>query len=51
METRSSYVIVGTFVLFMLAALFAFVIYVAKIQLDEAVLPYHIFFSDFGAVS
>lgn len=45
METRSSYVIVGTFVLFMLAALFAFVIYVAKIQLDEAVLPYHIFFS------
>lgn len=45
METRSSYVIVGTFVLFMVAAIFAFVIYIAKIQLDAVVVPYHIYFS------
>ncbi len=45
METRSSYVIVGTFVLVMVAALFAFVIYVAKVQLDDVRMAYHVFFT------
>lgn len=45
METRSSYVIVGTFVLAMIAALFAFVIYIAKVQFDDVNYDYHIFFT------
>jgi phospholipid/cholesterol/gamma-HCH transport system substrate-binding protein len=45
METRASYVIVGTFVLLMVAALFAFVIYVAKVQFDEVRYSYHSYFS------
>lgn len=45
METRSSYVIVGTFVLAFVAAIFAFVIYIAKVQFDEAVVPYYSYFS------
>jgi len=45
METRSSYVIVGSFVLAMIAAVFAFVIYIAKVQLDEVNLDYHVFFT------
>lgn len=44
METRSSYVVVGSFVLLMVAALFVSIIYIAKIQLDEVTLPYHIYF-------
>lgn len=44
METRSSYVIVGTFVLAMVVLLFASVIYIAKIQFDEVTVPYHIYF-------
>ena len=45
METRASYVIVGSFVLAMIALLFVMVIYIAKIQLDEVKLPYHVYFS------
>lgn len=44
METRSSYVIVGTFVLLMVAALFAFVVFIAKVQFDETNVPYHVYF-------
>lgn len=44
METRSSYVVVGTFVLAMVVLLFASVIYIAKIQFDEVTVPYHIYF-------
>jgi len=45
METRSSYVIVGSFVLVMLAALFAFVIFIAKVQLDSVNYDYDIYFA------
>jgi phospholipid/cholesterol/gamma-HCH transport system substrate-binding protein len=45
METRASYVIVGSFVLAMIVALFAFIIYTAKVQFDQVTLPYHIYFS------
>ncbi len=44
METRSSYVIVGTFVLLMVAALFAFIVFIAKVQFDETNVPYHVYF-------
>jgi phospholipid/cholesterol/gamma-HCH transport system substrate-binding protein len=45
METRSSYVIVGSFVLAMIAALFAFIIYIAKVEFDQVSTNYHVFFS------
>lgn len=44
METRSSYVIVGTFVLTMVVVFFASIIYIAKVQFDEVTVPYHIYF-------
>ncbi len=45
METRASYTLVGAFVLALVAALFVFVVWLAKIQFDRASQPYHIFFS------
>ncbi len=44
METRASYVVVGTFVLAMIVMLFGFVVYIAKVQFDEVTLPYHVYF-------
>lgn len=44
METRASYVVVGTFVLAMIVMLFGSVVYIAKIQFDQVTLPYHIYF-------
>jgi len=45
METRASYTLVGAFVLALAAALFIFVVWLAKIQLDGAVQRYYIFFT------
>lgn len=45
METRASYTLVGAFVLALMAALFVFVVWLAKIQFDRASQPYHIFFT------
>lgn len=45
METRASYILVGSFVLTLLLALFAFTVWVAKIQLEESRQPYRIFFT------
>lgn len=45
METRASYILVGSFVLAMLAGLFAFTIWVAKIQLEETRDTYFILFT------
>lgn len=45
METRASYAIVGTFVLSMIAALFAFIIFIAKVQFDQVSVPYYVYFS------
>lgn len=44
METRASYTLVGAFVLALLAALFVFVAWLAKIQFDRAIQDYYIFF-------
>ncbi|MFI4988189.1 MAG: MlaD family protein [Alphaproteobacteria bacterium] len=44
METRASYLIVGSFVLVLIAAAFAFVIWLAKIQLNETYTLYNIDF-------
>ena len=35
METRASYILVGSFVLVLLAALFGFTVWIAKVQLEE----------------
>jgi len=45
METRASYTVVGAFVLALFAALFVFVIWLAKVQLDQASQPYYIYFT------
>jgi phospholipid/cholesterol/gamma-HCH transport system substrate-binding protein len=45
METRASYTLVGAFVLALLAGLFVFVIWLARIQLTQSVQPYHIYFT------
>ncbi|WP_448188299.1 MlaD family protein [Azospirillum sp. sgz301742] len=45
METRASYILVGSFVLTLLLALFAFTVWVAKIQLEETRQPYYIYFT------
>ncbi len=45
METRASYILVGSFVLTLLLGLFVFTVWVAKIQLEESRQPYHIFFT------
>lgn len=45
METRASYILVGSFVLALLAGLFAFSIWIAKVQLERSRDAYHIFFT------
>ncbi|HYH36680.1 MAG TPA: MlaD family protein [Azospirillum sp.] len=45
METRASYILVGSFVLTLIAGLFGFTVWVAKIQLEESRQPYRIFFT------
>ncbi|MFM2043921.1 MAG: hypothetical protein RLY86_2497 [Pseudomonadota bacterium] len=45
MENRASYTLVGAFVLSLVAAMFVFVVWLAKVQLNEAIQPYHIFFT------
>lgn len=45
MESRASHLLVGSFVLTLIAALFIFVLWAAKIQLEETQTPYHIYFS------
>ena len=45
MENRASYILVGSFVLALLAGLFVFAAWVAKVQLEEARQPYNIFFT------
>lgn len=45
METRASYAVVGSFVLVMVAALFAFLVFITKAQFDNVTQPYHIYFS------
>jgi phospholipid/cholesterol/gamma-HCH transport system substrate-binding protein len=49
METRASYIAVGSFVLLVSAALIGFVIWIGKVQFDEVTDRYRILFS--GAVS
>jgi len=45
METKASYTIVGAFVLSLIAGLFVFVVWLAKVQLDQTDQPYFIFFT------
>ncbi len=45
METRTSHILVGGFVLTLLAGLLAFTAWVAKIQLEETRQPYRIYFT------
>lgn len=45
METRASYILVGSFVLILIAGLFAFAVWVAKVQLEEQRQPYRIYFT------
>ncbi|WP_431859358.1 MlaD family protein [Azospirillum sp.] len=45
METRASYILVGSFVLTLIAGLFGFTVWVAKIQLEESRQPYRIYFT------
>jgi phospholipid/cholesterol/gamma-HCH transport system substrate-binding protein len=45
METRASYVLVGSFVLAMLAGIFVFTVWVAKVQFEESREPYLIYFT------
>ncbi|OYQ34148.1 hypothetical protein CHU95_11850 [Niveispirillum lacus] len=42
METRANYTAVGAFVLALAAAAFIFIIWLAKVQFDKAIQPYHI---------
>lgn len=45
METRASYTLVGAFVLALAAALFVFVVWLARVQLTDDRQPYHIDFT------
>lgn len=45
METRASYILVGSFVLALFAGLFVFTVWVAKVQLEETRQPYRIYFT------
>lgn len=45
METRASYILVGSFVLTLLLGLLGFTAWVAKIQFEEARQPYYIYFT------
>ncbi len=49
METRASYILVGTFVLTLIAGLFAFVLWLAKVELRDERTYYYIYFP--GSVS
>ena len=49
METKASHLVIGTFVLIAVAGIFAFVIWLAKLQIDREFSEYHVFFD--GAVS
>jgi phospholipid/cholesterol/gamma-HCH transport system substrate-binding protein len=46
METRANHLIIGSFVLLFVAAAFAFIIWVAKIQIDQEFAHYDIVFAD-----
>jgi phospholipid/cholesterol/gamma-HCH transport system substrate-binding protein len=45
METRASYILVGSFVLALLAGLFVFTAWIAKVQFEETRSPYYIYFT------
>jgi len=45
METRASYILVGSFVLTFLIGLLIFTVWVAKIQIEETRQPYYIYFT------
>lgn len=45
MENRASYILVGSFVLALLAGLFVFMAWVAKVQLEETRQPYRVYFT------
>ncbi|HYG86219.1 MAG TPA: MlaD family protein [Azospirillum sp.] len=45
METRASYILVGSFVLILLLGLLGFTAWVAKVQLEETRQPYYIYFT------
>ena len=49
METRASYILVGSFVLGLIAAAFAFVVWLASVQFEEVPMRYVIYFE--GGVS
>ena len=49
METKASHLVIGTFVLLVVAGIFGFVVWLAKLQIDREFAEYHIFFD--GAVS
>jgi phospholipid/cholesterol/gamma-HCH transport system substrate-binding protein len=44
METRANHLLIGSFVLIMVAGLFGFVIWLAKVEVDQEFAYYHIFF-------
>ena len=44
METRANHLLIGTFVLVMVAAVFGFVVWLAKVDVDSEFASYHIFF-------
>ncbi len=46
METKASHLLIGTFVLAMVLASFAFVIWIAKVQIDREFAYYNILFED-----
>ncbi len=45
METRASYILVGSFVLSLIAGLLVFTVWIAKVQLEESRQPYRIYFT------
>lgn len=46
METRANHLLIGTFVLVMVASVFGFVIWLAKVDVDREFADYHIYFDD-----
>lgn len=44
METRAHHLLIGTFMLIMIAGLFAFIIWLAKVDVDQKYIRYEIFF-------
>ncbi|HJP20349.1 MAG TPA: MlaD family protein, partial [Alphaproteobacteria bacterium] len=49
METRANHMLIGAFVLLVVAGIFGFVIWLAKIEIDREFASYHIYFE--GSVS